>query len=215
MCARSWGPTEVDKFTRIDAVALPVAQPNVDTDQIIPARFLWHPRSDGYGQWLFNDLRFAEDGSTKPGFVLNKAQYAAARVVVAERNFGCGSSREQAVWALYDYGFRVVIAPSFGDIFYNNSFKQGLLPVVLPEAEVAALREAIERGNSAEVSVDLERQTVSGPGGFVARFEIAPFRKQKLLEGLDDIAMTLALTDEINAFETTFDRDMPWLAPTA
>jgi 3-isopropylmalate/(R)-2-methylmalate dehydratase small subunit len=203
----------MEKFTRIDAVALPLAQPNVDTDQIIPARFLWHKRSDGYGQWLFNDLRFNEDGSEKPGFILNQAAYAAASVLVAERNFGCGSSREHAVWALYDHGFRCIIAPSFGDIFYNNSFKQGLLPVVLPEAEVTKLREAIERSNSAHVSVDLQSQTVTGPGGFTARFEIAPFRKQKLLEGLDDIAITLALSDKITAFEAEFDREMPWLTP--
>ena len=203
----------MEKFTRIDAVALPVAQPNVDTDQIIPARFLWHKQSDGYGQWLFNDLRFNEDGTQKPGFVLNQPAYAGATVLVAERNFGCGSSREHAVWALYDHGFRCVIAPSFGDIFYNNSFKQGLLPVVLPEAEVTRLREAIERSNSAHVSVDLQTQTVTGPGGFTARFEIAPFRKQKLLEGLDDIAITLALSSQIVAFEAEFDRDMPWLTP--
>jgi 3-isopropylmalate/(R)-2-methylmalate dehydratase small subunit len=201
----------VEKFTRIDAPALPLATPNVDTDQIIPARFLWHPRSDGYGQWLFNDLRFAEDGTEKPGFILNQPRYATAKVLVGERNFGCGSSREHAVWALYDHGFRVVIAPSFGDIFYNNSFKQGLLPVILPETEIAALREAIERGNSTQVSVDLETQTVTGPGGFSARFEIAPFRKKKLLDGLDDIAMTLGLSEEIGAFEAEFDLAMPWL----
>lgn len=201
----------MEPFKRIDAVALPLAQPNVDTDQIIPARFLWHPRANGYGQWLFNDLRFQEDGTPKPGFVLNQPQYAGAKVLVGERNFGCGSSREHAVWALYDHGFRVVIAPSFGDIFYNNSFKQGLLPVVLPEAEVAALREAVERSNSAHVSVDLASQTVTGPGGFSARFEIAPFRKQKLLDGLDDIAMTLSLSDAITTFEATFDREMSWL----
>jgi 3-isopropylmalate/(R)-2-methylmalate dehydratase small subunit len=202
----------MEPFKRIDAVALPVASPNVDTDQIIPARFLWHPQSDGYGQWLFNDLRFGEDGAEKPGFILNQPRYAGAKVLVGERNFGCGSSREHAVWALYDHGFRVVIAPSFGDIFYNNSFKQGLLPVVLPENEVTALREAVERGNSTQVSVDLESQTVTGPGGFFVHFEIAPFRKKKLLEGLDDIAMTLGLSDQIVAFEAEFDKAMPWLA---
>jgi 3-isopropylmalate/(R)-2-methylmalate dehydratase small subunit len=202
----------MEPFERIDAVALPMGQPNVDTDQIIPARFLWHAKSDGFGKWLFNDLRFNEDGTEKPGFILNQPRYAGAKVLVGDRNFGCGSSREHAVWALHDHGFRVVIAPSFGDIFFNNSFKQGLLPVVLPEADVAALRDAIARGNSTEVSVDLETQTVTGPGGFSARFEIAPFRKQKLLQGLDDIAETMALMDTIEAFEAEFDRDMPWLA---
>ena len=201
----------MEPFKRIDAVGLPVASPNVDTDQIIPARYLWHPKSDGYGQWLFNDLRLSEDGKEKPGFVLNQPRYAGAKVLVADRNFGCGSSREHAVWALYDHGFRVVIASSFGDIFYNNSFKQGLLPVVLPEAEVTALREAIERGNSTRVAVDLEAQTVTGPGGFTAKFQIAPFQKKKLLEGLDDIALTLASSDRIAAFEAGFDREMPWL----
>ena len=202
----------MEPFKRIDAIGLPVASPNVDTDQIIPARYLWHPKSDGYGQWLFNDLRFAEDGKEKPDFVLNQPRYAGAKVLVADRNFGCGSSREHAVWALYDHGFRVVIASSFGDIFYNNSFKQGLLPVVLPEAEVTALREAIARGNSTRVSVDLETQTVTGPGGFIAKFQIAPFQKEKLLEGLDDIALTLTSSDRIAAFEAEYEREMPWLA---
>ncbi len=202
---------DLEKFTRIDAIALPMATPNVDTDQIIPARYLWHAKSDGYGKWLFNDLRFNEDGTLKPGFILNQPDYAPAEVLVGDRNFGCGSSREHAVWALHDYGFRVVIASSFGDIFYNNSFKQGLLPVVLPEAEVQALREAIERGNSAHVSVDLQSQTITGPGGFSTRFEIDPFRKKKLLEGLDDIAITLTFTDAIDKFEAAFEQNMPWL----
>ena len=202
---------ELEKFTRIDAVALPMATPNVDTDQLIPARYLWHAKSDGYGKWLFNDLRFDEDGTLKPGFILNQPDYAPAKILVGDRNFGCGSSREHAVWALHDYGFRVVIASSFGDIFYNNSFKLGLLPVVLPEAEIIALRTAIERGNSAHVSVDLESQTVTGPGGFSAKFEIDPFRKKKLLEGLDDIAVTLGFADQIARFEATFEQTMPWL----
>ena len=202
---------DVEKFTRIDAVALPMATPNVDTDQIIPARYLWHAKSDGYGKWLFNDLRFNEDGSPKPGFILNQPDYAPAKIIVGDRNFGCGSSREHAVWALHDYGFRVVIASSFGDIFYNNSFKLGLLPVVLPEAEIIALRTAIERGNSAQVSVDLPSQTITGPGGFSAKFEIDPFRKKKLLEGLDDIAITLGFTDQIDKFEAAFEQTMPWL----
>ncbi len=201
----------MDKFTRVDGVALPLVAPNVDTDQIIPARFLWRPRSDGYGKLLFNDLRFAEDGTPKPDFILNRPEYAAAEVLVGDRNFGCGSSREHAVWALHDYGFRVVIASSFGDIFYNNSFKQGLLPVVLAQAEVTALRCAIERGNSAHVTVDLPTQTVTGPGGFRAHFEIDPFRKRALLEGLDDIALTLTFADRIADFEAAFDQQLPWL----
>ena len=139
------------KFNTVRSIAIPMGTPNVDTDQIIPARFLWHPQSDGYGKWLFNDLRLNEDGSPKPGFILNQSPYQDATIIVADRNFGCGSSREHAVWALIDYGFQVVIASSFGDIFYNNSFKQGLLPIVLPEALLIRLREAVER-NPAPVS---------------------------------------------------------------
>jgi len=205
----------MEAFKRVEAVAAPLDLPNIDTDQIIPARFLWRPRAAGYGGLLFNDLRYDPDGSPVPDFVLNQARYEGAKILIAERNFGCGSSREQAVWALYDYGFRVVIAPSFGDIFYNNCCKQGLLPVVLPEAEVAALRAALAAANEGTVAVDLERQVVTGPGGFAANFDIAAFRRRQLLDGVDDVALTMALIETITEFEAGYDRDLPWLAGQA
>src|SRR3712207_4305730 len=141
----------MEPFTTLDAVAVPIGMSNIDTDQIIPARFLWKQRKDGYGELLFNDLRLDRDKAPKPDFVLNRPEYRDARIVVAGRNFGCGSSREHAVWALYDAGFRSVIAPSFGDIFYNNSFQNGLLPVVLPAERVAALIAALERKPGAHI----------------------------------------------------------------
>jgi 3-isopropylmalate/(R)-2-methylmalate dehydratase small subunit len=143
--------------------------------------------------------------------VLNEPRFAGAKILIAEKNFGCGSSREQAVWALYDYGFRAVIAPSFGDIFYNNCCKQGVLPVVLAEAEVAALRAAVAM-EPGDVTVDLERQLVNGPEGFAAKFEIAAYQRRQLLDGMDDVALTMALIETITAFESEYDRLMPWLA---
>jgi 3-isopropylmalate/(R)-2-methylmalate dehydratase small subunit len=200
----------MEPFTRLTALAMPLAMPNVDTDQIIPARFLWRSRKSGYGEILFNDLRYTPDGGNAPDFILNEPRFAGARILVAETNFGCGSSREQAVWALHDYGFRAVIAPSFGDIFYNNSCKQGLVPVVLPEAEVALLRAVAAEG--ASITVDLEQLTVTGPGGESYGFSMAPFQRQQLLEGLDDVAATLIYADTIAAFEAAYDHDLPWLA---
>jgi 3-isopropylmalate/(R)-2-methylmalate dehydratase small subunit len=200
----------MEPFKRLAAVAVPLDLPNIDTDQIIPARFLWRKRAAGYGGLLFNDLRYLQDGAADPNFVLNEPRYAGAKILIAERNFGCGSSREQAVWALYDYGFRAVIAPSFGDIFYNNCCKQGVVPVVLAEAEVAALRAAVAL-EPAAVTVDLERQIVTGPG-FSARFEIAAFQRRQLLDGMDDVALTMALIETITAFESDYDRALPWLA---
>jgi len=206
----------MQKFERLDAVAAPLDAANVDTDQIIPARCLWRPRADGYGQLLFNDLRTSEDGAVKPDFVLNRPAYQAANILVADRNFGCGSSREHAVWALMDAGIRVVIAPSFGDIFFNNSFKNGLLPVVLPQARCAELRAALARNPGAKLVVDLEAQTVTGPTGAsegcgVDRIEIDPLRKQLLLSGMDDITFTLSQADNIAAFEKRFAAEMPWV----
>src|SRR5207302_768916 len=165
MCASCCRVEEkkMEPFTRLDAVAAPMPVPNVDTDQIIPARFLRKSRKDGYGQYLFCDLRFAPDGTEKPGFVLNQAPYRGARILVADKNFGCGSSREHAVYALWDYGFRAVIAPSFGDIFFNNCFKNGLLPIVLPAERAGALRAELVRQPGAHLKVDLERQEVVAP----------------------------------------------------
>ena len=202
-------------FRKVEAVAVPMSQANVDTDQIIPARFLWRARDAGYGKLLFNDLRADAGGTPKPGFILNKPAYAEAKILVGDRNFGCGSSREHAVWALADAGFRAVIAPSFGDIFYNNSFKNGFLPIVLPEDRCAVLREALEVAEGANtapsISIDLEAQTVTGPDGVVDHFEITGFRKEKLLAGADDIDFTLGHLDRITAFEARYAADSPWL----
>ncbi len=201
----------MEKFQKLDAVAVPIPAPNVDTDQIVPARFLRKPRNAGYGGFLFHDLRFDDTGAQKPGFVLNRPAYRGARILVAERNFGCGSSREHAVYALWDYGFRAVIAPSFGDIFFNNCFKNGLLPIVLPAEEVTALQAELAQQPGAHVRVDLERQEVIAPSGKVHRFEVDAFRKQCLLQGLDEIAFTLGHDADIAAFERRQSQELRWL----
>ena len=200
----------MEKFHKLDAVAVPIAAPNVDTDQIVPARFLRKPRHAGYGGFLFHDLRFGDGGAEKPGFVLNQPAYRGARILVTEKNFGCGSSREHAVYALWDYGFRAVIAPSFGDIFFNNCFKNGLLPIVLPAEHVAALQAELQRPG-VQVIVDLERQQVIAPSGTLYPFDVDPFRKQCLLEGLDEIALTLGHDGEIAAFERRQSQELGWL----
>ena len=197
----------MEPIRNLDAVALPVARPNVDTDQIVPARYLQKPRSDNFGDYLFRDLRFAPDGSEKPEFLLNQAPYRGARVVVAERNFGCGSSREHAVWALVDHGFRVAIAPSFGDIFASNALKNGFLPIVLPATVVAALLVQLAGRPGAHVAVDLPAQQVVAPDGSRHPFAIDPFSKQCLLEGQDEIAYTLGLLPDIEAFEARYAHD--------
>jgi 3-isopropylmalate/(R)-2-methylmalate dehydratase small subunit len=201
----------MEPFRRLDAIALPLGTPNVDTDQIIPARFLWRKRSDGWGELLFNDLRFDDDGSEKPQFALNQPHYRAARVLVGDRNFGCGSSREHAVWSLYDYGFRAVIAPSFGDIFFNNSFQNGLLPIVQPAEICERLRAQLEQEPGARIAVDLEAQTIVGPDRTEYPFAIDPFRKECLLAGTDNISFTLKAIDQITEFEKSYERDLPWM----
>ena len=201
----------MEPFARLDAIAAPLGMPNIDTDQIIPARFLWRKRRDGWGHLLFHDLRFNDTGTPKPDFVFNRPEYRDARVVVADRNFGCGSSREHAVWALYDFGIRAVIAPSFGDIFFNNSFQNGLLPAVLPAERVAALRALLEQSPGSHIAVDLEAQTATGPDGAVDRFDIDPFRKECLLAGTDDISFTLSHGEHIAAFENAYEAKVRWL----
>jgi 3-isopropylmalate/(R)-2-methylmalate dehydratase small subunit len=201
----------MEPFVALDAVALPIATANVDTDQIIPARFLYRQRGEGWAQLLFHDLRFNDDGSPRPQFVLNQPAYKDARIVVAQRNFGCGSSREHAVWCLYDYGVRAVIAPSFGDIFRNNSYQNGLLPVILPTDVVEGLIAAVEREPGAHIRVDLEAQKVTAPDGTEHGFDIDPFRKQCLLAGTDDMGFTLGLKGNIEAFEKGYERALPWL----
>jgi 3-isopropylmalate/(R)-2-methylmalate dehydratase small subunit len=200
----------MEPFKRLDTVAAPMSTPNVDTDQIIPARFLWRMRNDGWGHLLFNDLRFNDDGSEKPQFVLNLEEYRPARVLVADRNFGCGSSREHAVWSLYDFGFRAVIAPSFGDIFFNNSFQNGLLPIVQPIEVVEALRAALEQTPGVHIGVDLEAQKVFAPDDTGYDFTIDPFRKECLLAGTDEVRFTLSQLDKIAAFEKKYETGMPW-----
>jgi 3-isopropylmalate/(R)-2-methylmalate dehydratase small subunit len=201
----------MEPFKRLDAVAAPMGTPNIDTDQIIPARFLWRKRDDGWGHLLFNDLRFNDDGSEKPQFVLNRPEYRPSRVLVADRNFGCGSSREHAVWSLYDYGFRAVIAPSFGDIFFNNSFQNGFLPIIQPIEVCEALRAALEQNPGAHLEIDLEAQKVIGPDGTEHGFDMDPFRKECLLAGTDEVRYTLSQTDKIAAFEKKYERGMPWM----
>ena len=194
----------MEPITRFEAVAVPIDRPNVDTDQITPARYLQKPRSAPFGDFLFRDLRFDADGAENPDFVLNRPAFRGAKIVVAEENFGCGSSREHAVWALYDYGVRAVIAPSFGDIFASNSAKNGLLTVVLPAGDVKVMIEALKGEPGLEIAVDLEAQTVSLPNGPALRFEIDPYRKHLLLNGLDELGFTLSQLARIEAFEKTY-----------
>jgi 3-isopropylmalate/(R)-2-methylmalate dehydratase small subunit len=191
----------MERFVHLQAVAVPLARPNIDTDQIVPARYLQKPRSDDFGAYLFRDQRFDADGREVPGFPLNQQAYRGARIVVAERNFGCGSSREHAVWALHDHGFRAAIAPSFGDIFASNALKNGLLPIVLPPADVEAMIAQLERGPGTQLSIDLPQQVVVGPDGDTHGFDIDAFSKHCLLEGLDEIGYTLTLLPEIERFE--------------
>jgi 3-isopropylmalate/(R)-2-methylmalate dehydratase small subunit len=202
----------VQAFTRLTGVAVPIDLPNIDTDRVIPARFLRKPQgSAGYDRYLFHDVRFGADGSEKAEFVLNQAPYRPATIVVAAENFGCGSSREAAVWALMAYGIRVVIAPSLGDIFHQNSLKNGLLPVLLPTDVVAGMRGQLHARPGATITADLETQTVTAPDGAAHHFEIEPFAKQMLLTGQDEIALTLGYETQIREFEARHRADMPWL----
>ncbi|RPI43767.1 MAG: 3-isopropylmalate dehydratase small subunit [Hyphomicrobiaceae bacterium] len=201
----------MEPFKPLDAVAVPIAVANVDTDQIIPARFLWRKRGDGWGHLLFNDLRFNDAGSPRPQFVLNRPEYSAARILVADCNFGCGSSREHAVWALYDYGIRSVIAPSFGDIFFNNCLQNGLLPVQLPAATVMDLIDALQQTPGMHIAIDLEAQRLSGPDGATHSFAVDPFRKACLIAGTDEVVFTLGLANQLETFEQDYERKISWL----
>ncbi|MEX2649686.1 MAG: 3-isopropylmalate dehydratase small subunit [Alphaproteobacteria bacterium] len=201
----------MDKFTTHSGVAAPLPMINVDTDMIIPKQFLKTILRTGLGKNLFNDMRYRPDGAEIATFVLNQPAYRKAAILIAGENFGCGSSREHAPWALLDFGIRCVIAPSFADIFFNNCFKNGVLPVTLPKAEVEALMAQAERGANARFTVDLAAQTVTGPDGAAHRFEIEPFRKRCLLEGLDDIDLTLEKRAAIDGFEARQRASEPWL----
>ena len=191
----------MDAFTKHTGKVVPYDMPNVDTDQIIPARFLKKIDRVGFGELLFYELRYEEDGSPKPGFILNQPQYAGGTVLVSGPQFGIGSSREHAPWAIQQYGFRVVIAPSFGDIFRNNCYQNGLLPVMLDAAEVDTIIARAQEIQGYELSVDLEAQQVTDGHGLAASFDIDPFRKENLVQGLDDIGLTLQNEEAIDAFE--------------
>jgi 3-isopropylmalate/(R)-2-methylmalate dehydratase small subunit len=191
----------MDAFVRHSGVVAPLDRVNVDTDQIIPKQFLKRIERSGFGRYLFFDWRFADDGSPRPEFELNRPGYAGASVLVAGRNFGCGSSREHAPWALQDYGFRALIAPSYADIFFNNCYKIGLVPVVLPEATVEEILARATERPGYRLTVDLERQVVEDEEGLLAPFDVDPFRRHCLLEGLDDIGLTLQHESEITAYE--------------
>ncbi|MBI3044633.1 MAG: 3-isopropylmalate dehydratase small subunit [Betaproteobacteria bacterium] len=197
-------------FTTLTAIAAPMGEPNVDTNQLCPTRFNKVPRGPKHAQILFHDLRFNAEGSEKD-FVLNREPYRTAGIIVGDRNFGCGSAREYAVWALYEFGIRCVIASSFGDIFVNNCYKNGLLPVVLPHESVLAIRRQLRERVGATLSVDLAAQTVTDVAGSVHRFEIHPVRRKCLLEGLDDIARTEQYRERLETFETGYLRQRSWL----
>ena len=201
----------MQKFTVLTGVAAPLPIVNVDTDMIIPKQFLKTIKRTGLGKSLFFEMRFEQDGVEKPEFVLNREAYRKASILVAGDNFGCGSSREHAPWALLDFGIRCVISTSFADIFYNNCFKNGILPVVVSPEDLKKLMDDASRGSNATLTVDLERQTISGPDGGTVRFDLDPFRKHCLLNGLDDIGLTLEKAGAIDAFEARQSVSQPWL----
>ena len=201
----------MEPFKTLSGVAAPLPIVNVDTDMIIPKQFLKTIKRTGLGKALFFELRTEPDGSVDPDFVLNKPAYAHAKILIAGANFGCGSSREHAPWALLDFGIRCVIAPSFADIFFNNCFKNGILPISLPQETVDKLLDDASRGANAIVAIDLEKQEITGPDGGKVKFDVDPFRKECLLNGWDDISLTLRHESEIAAFEAARKNQMPWI----
>ena len=201
----------MEKFKPVHSAAAPLAIINIDTDMIIPKDYLKTIKRTGLGKGLFAEMRFNEDGSEKPEFVLNNPAWRNAKILVAGDNFGCGSSREHAPWALLDFGIKCVISTSFADIFYNNCFKNGILPIVVTSKQLEQLMEDAERGSNATLSVDLEAQTIKGPDGGEINFDIDPDRKHRLLEGIDDIGETLQKTDTITSFESGLSANRPWV----
>jgi 3-isopropylmalate/(R)-2-methylmalate dehydratase small subunit len=191
----------MEKFETLRGVMLPLDKVNIDTDQILPARYLQKPRANNFGDYLFKDVRHDDQGLLRPEFVLNQATYVGVQIMLANDNFGCGSSREHAVWAIYDGGFRAVIAPSFGDIFFNNALKNGLLPIRLAKSEVMSLFSLAQKNPESQVVIDLAAQTVVASPDFSASFEIDQFSKQCFLEGIDELGYTLSLLSQIEAFE--------------
>jgi len=203
------------KFETLTGVAAPMASPNIDTDKIIPARFLKTIQRAGLGKNLFNDQRFNEDGSEKPGFVLNQEAYRKAEILVVGDNFGCGSSREHAPWALTDFGIKCVIGTDFADIFFNNSFKNGMLLIKLPKEVVDELMDDARKGANARLTVDLEAQEITRPNGDKVPFDVDPFRKHCLLNGLDDIGLTMEKGNDIDKFEGKDNNARPWAPAVA
>jgi 3-isopropylmalate/(R)-2-methylmalate dehydratase small subunit len=201
----------MEKFTTLTGIAASLPMINVDTDMIIPKQYLKTIKRTGLGKGLFAELRYDEVGKPKPDFVLNRAPCDRAIILLTGENFGCGSSREHALWALLDFGFRCIIAPSFADIFYNNCFKNGILPVTLPEAEIDKLLDDASCGANAIIAVDLPAQEIRGSGGGVIKFNIDPFLKRCLMEGLDDIELTLEKLEAIAHFEDKTHAERPWI----
>ncbi|MBQ0818414.1 MAG: 3-isopropylmalate dehydratase small subunit [Hyphomicrobiaceae bacterium] len=200
----------MEKFTTLTGIAAHLPMINVDTDMIIPKQYLKTIARTGLGEGLFAELRYDEAGERLPDFVLHNHPYTEAQILIAGDNFGCGSSREHAPWALLDFGFRCIVAPSFADIFYNNCFKNGILPVVLPQSEIDKLIDDASRGANAVMTVDLEAQEIRGPDGGSIPFDVDPHRKRCLMEGLDDIALTIEKADAIEAFEQEIGTSRPW-----
>lgn len=201
----------MEKFTVLEGVAAPLKLVNVDTDMIIPKQYLKTIKRTGLGTGLFSEMRYNEDGSENAGFILNQPAYRSAKILVAGDNFGCGSSREHAPWALLDFGIRCVISTGFADIFYNNCFKNGILPIVVTQDQLDKLFDDADRGANATLTIDLGAQEIRGPDGGVITFEIDPFRKRCLMEGLDDIGLTLEKETSITGFEGSMRENRPWL----
>ena len=200
----------MEKFEKLAGVAAPMPLVNIDTDMIIPKVFLKTIKRSGLGVNLFDEMRYDREGNEKPDFVLNKTQYREAKILVAGDNFGCGSSREHAPWAIADFGIKCVVSTSFADIFYNNCFKNGILPVVLPQDQVDILMKDAEKGANSIIEVDLENQTIASSDGEVFSFEVDPFKKHCLLNGLDDIGLTMEKEDQITAYESKATQMFPW-----
>ena len=201
----------MEKFNRLDGVAAPLNIVNIDTDMIIPKQFLKTIKRTGLGKSLFYEMRYTQGGVEVPEFVLNKPAYRQAQILVAGDNFGCGSSREHAPWALLDFGIRCVISTSFADIFYNNCFKNGILPIVVSPDDLKKLMDDADRGSNATLSIDLPNQEIRGPDGGTVKFDLDPFRKHCLLNGLDDIALSLEKISSIDSFEKKQASAQPWL----
>ena len=200
----------MEKFTKLTGVAAPMKIRNIDTDMIIPKQYLKTIKRTGLGSGLFSELRFKEDGSENPDFVLNQAAYRNAKIIVAEDNFGCGSSREHAPWALMDFGIRCVISTSFADIFFNNCFQNGVLPIRVSREDLDKLMDDAERGANATMTIDLEAQEIHGPDGGVVKFDIDAFRKHCMLNGLDDIGLTMQKDAGITSYEDGLSKSRPW-----